>query len=200
MRINYEIQSIKNSKGEDKEQKYVVLRSSNPLTDEEMEERIEASCTLTKADIRGVLTALRELAADQLSQGNRFHMPGIGWLSVSAGVKRDALEPGQKITGKDIFLSRIRFRPEAKFFNEVSRDVKFKREKDSSKPKEYDEEGLKRLLTDYFTRNEFLTSSVMQHDLGLSRYTTDKWLGKLVADDFLRKTVVKRNIYYMLAK
>ena len=43
----------------------VVLRRGNPLSMNEMARRIEENCTLTKADVVGMLSAPREMAAEE---------------------------------------------------------------------------------------------------------------------------------------
>ena len=80
MDIFYEIHSLRNQRGEGKEKEYVVLRNGRPMSDEEMESSIEASCTLTKADVRGLWAAFRELALEELSKGHRVRVAvAFGW-------------------------------------------------------------------------------------------------------------------------
>lgn len=58
MSIKYEIHGIKNAKGEGKEQKYVHLFAREPQSDHALEDDIQASCSLTKADVRAAFSAL----------------------------------------------------------------------------------------------------------------------------------------------
>lgn len=60
MSIKYEIHGIKNAKGEGKEQKYVHLFAREPQSDHALEDDIQASCSLTKADVRAAFSALRD--------------------------------------------------------------------------------------------------------------------------------------------
>ena len=60
MSIKYEIHGIKNAKGEGKEQKYVHLFAHEPQSDHALEDDIQASCSLTKADVRAAFSAMRD--------------------------------------------------------------------------------------------------------------------------------------------
>ena len=125
MNIHYEIKTLKNSRGEGKTANFVTLVQQQCMTAEQMETQIESVSSLTKADVRAVMAAVREHAADQLKHGNRFYLPGLGWLSLSAGLDKDSKRDGHKITGKDIVVRSIRFQPESKLLNEIKEDVSF---------------------------------------------------------------------------
>jgi nucleoid DNA-binding protein len=200
MEIHYEIKTLKNAAGEGTERKYVALHNYNPLTESEMESEIEESCSLTKADVSGMFTALRHIAVEQLSHGKRFHIPGIGWLSLAAGLNKDAKRPGHKITGKDIFLRAINFQPEEKFIGDVSCDMSFKQSGFSSKSKEYEEEALWAEVTDYLAHNDFITRRTMQEKFGLSKYKADLWLARFESLGHLRKEGNKHGFIYLPAK
>lgn len=83
MEINYEEQNIENAQGSGKPQRFVRLRHRRALTVEEIENRIEQSTTLTRADVRGVLAELRRVIVDSLCEGRRFHLQGIGYLLIA---------------------------------------------------------------------------------------------------------------------
>ena len=86
MSIKYEIHGIKNAKGEGKEQKYVHLFAREPQSDCALEEDIQANCSLTKADVRAAFSALRDHMVRALASGSRFHLPGVGYFSLSVGL------------------------------------------------------------------------------------------------------------------
>lgn len=69
MAISYDIKVIKNSKGEGKEQKFVKIYQSNPLTTDEICKKIEQSTSLTSSDILATLLALRNVAKTELAKG-----------------------------------------------------------------------------------------------------------------------------------
>ena len=86
MSIKYEIHGIKNAKGDGKEQKYVHLFAHEAQSDHALEDDIQANCSLTKADVRAAFSALRDHMVRALASGSRFHLPGVGYFSLSVGL------------------------------------------------------------------------------------------------------------------
>lgn len=104
MSIKYEIHGIKNAKGEGKEQKYVHLFAHEPQSDHALEDDIQASCSLTKADVRAAFSALRDHMARALASGSRFHLPGVGYFSLSVGLDAPDDLPDEKMRADYIRL------------------------------------------------------------------------------------------------
>ena len=123
MSIKYEIHGIKNAKGEGKEQKYVHLFAHEPQSDHALEDDIQASCSLTKADVRAACSALRDHMARALASGSRFHLPGVGYFSLSVGLDAPDDLPDDKMRADYIRLRNIRFRPERSLLSEVGSGV-----------------------------------------------------------------------------
>lgn len=119
MSIKYEIHGIKNAKGEGKEQKYVHLFAREPQSDCALEDDIQASCSLTKADVRAAFSALRDYMVRALASGSRFHIPGVGYFSLSVGLDAPDDLPSDKMRADYIRLRNIRFRPERSLLGEV---------------------------------------------------------------------------------
>ena len=86
MSIKYEIQSIKNSKGTGKEQEFVRIFENPPQTDRQLESHIQDNCSLTKGDVQATLMTLRDSMINELSHGNRFHIPEIGYFSLAVNL------------------------------------------------------------------------------------------------------------------
>ena len=149
MSIKYEIHGIKNAKGEGKEQKYVHLFAHEPQSDHALEEDIQASCSLTKADVRAAFSALRDHMARALASGSRFHLPGVGYFSLSVGLDAPDDLPSDKMRADYIRLCNIRFRPERSLLSEVGSGVSFERAGFSSRSRQYTEEQILSLLHHY---------------------------------------------------
>lgn len=140
MSIKYEIHGIKNAKGEGKEQKYVHLFAREPQSDRALEDDIQASCSLTKADVRAAFSALRDHMVRALASGSRFHLPGVGYFSLSVGLDAPDDLPSDKMRADYIRLRNIRFRPERSLLGEVGSGVSFERAGFSSRSRQYTEE------------------------------------------------------------
>lgn len=150
MSIKYEIHGIKNAKGEGKEQKYVHLFAREPQSDRALEDDIQASCSLTKADVRAAFSALRDHMVRALASGSRFHLPGVGYFSLSVGLDAPDDLPSDKMRADYIRLRNIRFRPERSLLGEVGSGVSFERAGFSSRSRQYTEEQILSLLRQYF--------------------------------------------------
>lgn len=191
MSIKYEIHGIKNAKGEGKEQKYVHLFAHEPQSDHALEDDIQASCSLTKADVRAAFSALRDHMARALASGSRFHLPGVGYFSLSVGLDApDDLPddlPDDKMRADYIRLRNIRFRPERSLLSEVGSGVSFERAAFSSRSRQYTEEQLLSLLRHYFATHTCLTRRILQRVAGLRDSVAKKWLRRLTATGVLQK-------------
>lgn len=199
MDIHYDIHTLKNSEGKDEDRKFVFLQQREPMSDEGMEARIQAACSLTRGDVQAVMAEVRDLLVSELSSGARFHLPGIGWLSLTAGLDKEASKPGHKITGNDIFMNGIQFKPEGKLYKDISQNANFVRGKYTSRSVEYTEEALWAKLSDYLTQNAFITCKQMRDEFGLSRYKALQWLdhfinqGKLVKEGTNHMSIYRIN-------
>ena len=187
MSIKYEIHGIKNAKGEGKEQKYVHLFAHEPQSDHALEEDIQANCSLTKADVRAAFCALRDYMVRALSGGSRFHIPGVGYFSLSVGLDAPDDLPSDKMRADYIRLRNIRFRPERSLLSEVGSGVSFERAGFSSRSRQYTEEQLLSLLRHYFATNTCLTRRDLQRMASLRDSAAKKWLQHLTATGVLQK-------------
>lgn len=175
MSIKYEIHGIKNAKGEGKEQKYVHLFAREPQSDRALEDDIQASCSLTKADVRA------------FASGSRFHLPGVGYFSLSVGLDAPDDLPSDKMRADYIRLRNIRFRPERSLLGEVGSGVSFERAGFSSRSRQYTEEQILSLLRHYFATHTCLTRRDLQRVAGLRDSAAKKWLQHLTATGVLQK-------------
>lgn len=167
MSIKYEIHGIKNAKGEGKEQQYVHLFAREPQSDCALEGDIQASCSLTKADVRAAFSALRDHMVRALASGSRFHLPGVGYFSLSVGLDAPDDLPSDKMRADYIRLRNIRFRPERSLLGEVGSGVSFERAGFSSRSRQYTEEQILSLLRHYFATHTCLTRRDLQRVAGL---------------------------------
>lgn len=197
MAISYDIKVIKNSKGEGKEQKFVKIYQSNPLTTDEICKKIEQSTSLTSSDILATLLALRNVAKTELAKGNRFYIPGFGWLKISAKLRKKALTKARKLTGKDVVFKQISFQAEKTFKREVAAKTNFVRKKKIAST-DYEQDELWQKITEYLQENSVITCNILQTKFNLSRYFAMKWLEKFVSSNKLEVISLKRNKFYKL--
>ena len=196
--MKYEVHRIKNVQGTGKSRVYIQLRNRKAQTTEELLREMEASCTLKASDVKAVMTEIREIAIRELSQGKSFHLPEIGYLSLAVGNTPPDKKANGKITGKDIYVRKIRFRAEKKLLAEVSRNVSFTKSNYSTLSAEYSEDALWEKVAAYLSTHPYINQQAMRTEFGLSEYKAKQWLSLFVANGRLKKiSKCRHSLYYL---
>ena len=198
MGIKYEIQSIKNSQGSGEEREFARIYENPPMTTDQLESRIQASCSLTKADVKAALSALREYMIRELSCGNRFYIPSIGYFSLSVSLDMPEYKPVEKVRGGDIKVRNIKFRPDASMLHEVKNKVNFERATFTTKSKEHREEAVLAKITEYLSANKCINRRELETLLGLRQNTALKWLKHFTEKGVLKKVGKWNSPVYLL--
>lgn len=198
MSVNIDVHTFKNFSGSGKEQKFVSIQQGKPLTRRKIEELLQARCTITRADAEAVFTALADLAKEQLSMGNRFYIPEIGYLSLVANVDLPQNIPMEKVKGNYVSVKNIKFRAEKEFLEKVQSETHFNRSKFTSKSMEYSEEEMKEKVLSTLKTDEFINLRSMEVNFNLSPYMSRKWIAHFVETGLLvKKGTNKHPLYYL---
>ena len=85
-----------------------------------MGRHIEKATSLTMADLIGAFEAVKVEMADQLMMGNRVHLPGLGYFSLS--VKGELYEDPNthKFRLRNPYVRTVNFRPEKELLRALS--------------------------------------------------------------------------------
>lgn len=198
MEMKYEVHRIKNVQGTGKSRVYIQLRNRKAQSTEGLLREIEASCTLKASDVMAVMAEIREIAIRELSQGKSLHLPGIGYLSLAVGNTPPDKKANGKITGKDIFVRKIRFRAEKKLLAEVKQNVSFIKSDYTTLSAEYTEEALWDKVAAYLSTHPYINQQTMRTEFGLSEYKAKQWLTLFVANGRLKKiSKCRHSLYYL---
>lgn len=146
------------------------------MTEKQLQEKIQNRCSLTKGDVAAVLAELHDLMVEELSLGRRFYIPEIGYFSMSAILEMPEENPDKKITGKEVRITGINFRPEGKLMEEVQRNVHFVRSRYSNQSTKYSEEKMLEKIKEYLQKNRYITTRIIRIHFGLTPYMAQKWL------------------------
>ena len=113
-------------KGEDPTSKKLHLRVSKPSTDtpEDVVKGLEHSTTATAADIRAVLSGLRDYIINALSQGRSVQLEGLGRISAIPHFTKAVL-PNEKFRNADIETKAVQFLPEREFLKAVRHQTRY---------------------------------------------------------------------------
>lgn len=199
--MRYELYDIENAQGTGEKRTYVRLMQPECRSVGQLCDAVEKICTANAADVRAVLSALSQVAQADLSDGRRFYLPGIGYFSLSAGILPRARSQGgrHKITGNDIYIRGIRFKPEAELMKGVRRGVQFEKVAFYAHSPEYSDEDLWEKVREIARTEGCVTNLAMRSRLGLSRYKAQKWLDSLAADGRLAKRGTPHHPLYFVA-
>ena len=88
---------------------YGNVKSSGDINIREMAERIQGSCTVTKADVYAVLVALEDVISESIQKGEIVRLMDIGTLRVGISTKGALKE--EDFNEALIKKARIIFRP-----------------------------------------------------------------------------------------
>lgn len=168
------------------------------MTAQQLEHLIQDNSTLKKGDIEATLSELRELMVRELSQGHRFYIPNVGYFSLSVKLDADG-KAVEKVSGGDLRLHNINFRPEASLLQEVGSKVRFRRARLTSKSVVYEEKQLLSLLMDYLSANHFITCRTMQRQFRLRETAARKWLKRFVEQGVIRREGARNAPVYIKA-
>ena len=108
--VKYSVIPRMNPRDRESEPKfYAQARMSGEVSLREMCDRIQQSCTVTKADVHAVLVAMEDVFVDALKGGEIIRLGDLGTFRVSLSSKGSLTE--KEYTSSLITKSRIIFRP-----------------------------------------------------------------------------------------
>ena len=198
MDLKYDVYTITNAEGRGEERKYVRLKQHEAMTASELEATIQQRCTLTKGDVAAVFTELHDIVVSEFSMGRRVYVPKLGYFSLAVNLEVPEDNPDKKITGKEVRLRGINFRPEAGLLQEIDRNVHFIRSEYTGRSNVFTEKKLWTVLQEFFQENRYLTISLMRMKFGLSRHMAQKWIDHFIAKGLLVKDGNPRSPIYFL--
>lgn len=164
----------------------VVVHENMTVGMDRMGKNIEKATTLTTADLTGSLDALKAEIAYQLMEGNRVHLPGLGYfsLAVKGEICEDAKTHRFRLRNPEV--RSVNFRPEKDFMRTL-RNAKFENATYRSRlhatpsPAEVDT-----ALTRLFAAADYIFANDLQTALHLSKSMTYRLLRSLESEDKLR--------------
>ena len=88
---------------------YAQAQASGDVNIREMSERIQASCTVTKADVYAVLVSMEDVIIDALKSGEIVRLGDLGTFQIGVSGKGTLTE--EEYDSSLIQIARINFRP-----------------------------------------------------------------------------------------
>ena len=105
-----------------------------------------------------------------------------------------------KVTGNNIRLRNINFKPTAELLNEVARQVRFERSKYTTKSRRYTEEQLWDKIVAFIKVHDYICRRDMEYHFSLRQQTALKWLKHFTEKGLLVKKGARNAPLYFLAE
>ena len=137
--VNYTVVPKINPRDRESEAKfYGNVKSSGDINIRERAERIQGSCTVTKADVYAVLVALEDVISESIQKGEIVRLMDIGTFRVGISTKGALKE--EEFSESLIKKTRILFRPGSVLQNALAQ-INFTKVKRIVEPEEDDDSG-----------------------------------------------------------
>ena len=131
-------------------------------------QRIHSRCTVTPADVKAVLSSLSDVVIEELKDGNRIHIEGLGYLQIT--LECPPIQSTKEIRAESIRFKSVAFRSEAELRKRL-RIARFERA-----PRKNHSSGL---LAGYFATHDHITRIGFQTLYGFTRTTANRRLKEL---------------------
>ena len=194
--IAYQLNPRHDLKGEASEKNPLMgvsVVASAPLTTKEMAERISHACTLHKADVVAVLSALGHEMSEALLDGRTVQMDEIGSFGLKLGLK----EPkylDDRVTSQDVVVKGVSFRP-CKELKEALRGAEIVSGGHAVRTL-LTRDIVERRLRTFFEDHPYIYRSQMEQVCECSKHLALKYLDELVAEGRLRALGRKNSRFY----
>lgn len=179
--------------GEEKKKLHVRVVPGGTTDSNKLAELIHSRSTLSKGDIRAVITSLEEVVVELLKSGGRVHLDGIGYFEMTLSCP--AVSSAKEIRAESVRFKSVAFRPE-KRLKKAFADTVFVRSESKKHSAKLSEAEVDSLLAGYFASKAYITRSEFEELCGLTRTTANRRLAEWVKAGKLQRRGVYRSPVY----
>ncbi|MFA6813804.1 MAG: HU family DNA-binding protein [Bacteroidaceae bacterium] len=148
---------------------HVRVAGAKTIDFEEVLEGMSHPSTVTSTDIVAVLDGLSHFLIRTLKDGNRIHIKGLGYFSVS--ITTPKTDNPKTITKKKVSVKGIDFLPEKGLVKKLKGTANFERIEEKNHSQDFSEIEIQGILTEYFKDHRSINRSTFQRICGLTRST-----------------------------
>ena len=178
--------------GEEKNKRFHARVVSNQSVDlDDIVSRISERCTLSRGDIKAVISELSTEIEAGLLSGKQVNIPEIGNFFLSLQAPKDA-DP-QKTHAQSIEVKRIEFRADHQLRENVKKKAMFERSRQKVHSANISIYEVDALLIDYFDEHSFITRKGFEELCHFTRSTAVRHLKRLLSEGRLINTNTQRN-------
>lgn len=164
------------------------------ITTDDLADRIEKECTLTRADVKAVLEALSNNIASCLANGERVHLPNLGYFNLK--LKSDVKIDPDKTKANHISYDTTNFTPDKGFNNQLG-DMTFRRCPLQHGKRPAEEKVLEKLKQFFDSGKTMFARTYIEAAFGVSRSTAQRIIKDLLKSGKIINGNTKKNPVYI---
>ena len=157
--------------------------------------QLERRTTAKMPDIMLVMTGLRQIIKEELSQGNTVCLDGICRIEPILGVKDEFCEGNEH--GSAIQLKTLRAHAVKSLVEEVKGELSHCQYKESTHSNKVSETEVRNWLSEHFKSEPTVARRQLEEQLGVSRYMATKYLNRFVSEGRLFHPGLKNDSVYL---
>lgn len=194
MSLQYDFYANPSPEGSNQQPKlHARVRTTGTTSTQRLAELIKETTALSTSDVKGMLDALVESITFELSHGNRVHLEGIGYFSLTLSCP--PVRSPKEIRAESIKVKNIAFRPEVEW-KERFRGVQLERTRLKNHSLKYSDIEIDGLLTGHFLDHPYITTRQFCHLCGYTQTTGGRKIKRLVEAGKLRCTGYANTVMY----
>ncbi|MBR2360395.1 MAG: HU family DNA-binding protein [Bacteroidaceae bacterium] len=198
MAIDYEFYESPAIKGKEGKSYHPRVVTFGKVTTEKLAQEIQYESSLTRADVKAVLTSLADKLADHLADGRKIHLEGIGYLSVSLRCDKE-IHNHEDMKRAPVAFKAVNFRADEELKKKLRR-AKMERSTIRLHSMTLTNEEIDAKLAEHFATHDTITRRQLQHLCLLRESTALRHIHRLVEEGKLRNVATLRNPVYMEVK
>lgn len=170
----------KNNKEFQSSDYHIRINNRLIIDTDQMIENIHEACSMTPADVKGVLAALQDEIVRNLSQGHIVKLDGICQFETILGT--DSKKCTGKEKGKDIVAKKIRTRPSRNLEEQVKFHLAKCVRSEGNHSESLSDKEIEKKLCGYFAREKYLTRIKLEDLCKLTRYKATQHISRLIKE------------------
>lgn len=195
MAISYEFYETPNPKKDGKKSYHPRTVSFHKVTTEKLAQEIQYESSLTRADVKAVLTSLADKLANHLADGQKIHLEGIGYLSVSLQCDKE-IHNQEDMKRAPVSFKAVNFRADEELKKKLRR-TKMERSTIRLHSMPLTDEEIDAKLAEHFATQPIITRRNFQRLCLLRDSTAHRHIRRLLEEGKLRNVNTSRNPIYM---
>lgn len=153
---------------------------------------IHETTSMSTGDVKGVLTALTELMARELSYGYRIHLEGLGYFQLTLSCP--PVRTPKEIRAESIRAKSVVYRADAEMKKHF-KSIRCTRIREKNHSHEFSEIEIDGILTTHFLDNQYITCRQFQRLCGLTTSTAYRRFKQLITANKLQRSTLQRSLY-----